>query len=150
MADVGIKVNIVKTPWLSVVEEMSNIDTSPNIVTVFVSPHYAEAGSLLESRYHSNSAATWEQNEWLQDKNLDRMIDDAISTIDREKRFAKYREIQQKLDAICPSLYLFEQAQRQAYQSSYVKWYAAEGKSVPIMGYDFAARFIEVFPERMK
>ena len=150
MSEVGIKVNIVKTPWLSVVEEMSNIDTSPNIVTVFVSPHYAEAGSLIESRYHSNSAATWEQNEWLQDKQLDRMIDDSISTIDRDERFAKYREIQQKLDRTCPSLYLFEQAQRQAYQSSYVKWYAAEGKSVPIMGYDFAARFIEVFPERMK
>jgi len=124
MADVGIKANIVKVPWLSVVEEMSNIDTSPNIVTVFVSPHYAEAGSLL--------------------------LEDAIATIDREERFAKYRAIQQRIDEICPSLYLFEQAQRQAYQDSYIDWYAAEGKSVPVMGYDFAARFIEVYPERMK
>ncbi len=150
MADIGIKVNIVKVPWLSVVEEMSNIDTSPNIVTIFVSPHYAEAGSIIESRYHSNSAATWEQNEWLQDPEIDGMIEKAIATIDRDERFKIYRAIQQKIDEICPSLYLFEQAQKQAYQASYIDWPAAKGKSVPIMGYDFAARFIQVYPERKK
>jgi len=150
MADIGIKVNIVKVPWLSVVEEMSNIDSSPNIVTIFVSPHYAEAGSLLESRYHSNSAATWEQNEWLLDKDIDAMIEKAISTIDREERFKVYRDIQKKIDKIAPSLYLFEQAQKQAYQASYIDWPAARGESIPIMGYDFAARFIQVYPEKKK
>ena len=148
MADIGIKVNIVKVPWLSVVEEMSNIDTSPNIVTIFTSPAYAEAGSLLEARYHSNSAATWEQNEWLQDPEIDGMIDRAISTIDRDERFSLYRDIQQKLDEIAPSLYLFEQAQKHAYQATYIDWPEARGESVPVMGYQFAARFIEVFPEK--
>jgi peptide/nickel transport system substrate-binding protein len=148
MNDLGIKVNIVKVPWMSVVEEMSNMDSSPNIVTIFVSPHYAEAGSILMSRYHSNSAATWEQNEWLLDPTIDAMLEDSIATIDREERFKKYREIQEKLDQITPSLYLFEQAQKHAYQS-YIDWPAASGESIPVMGYDFAARFIGVHP-RMK
>jgi peptide/nickel transport system substrate-binding protein len=147
MNEIGIKVNIVKVPWMSVVEEMSNIDTSPNIVSIFVSPHYAEAGSLLESRYHSNSAASWEQNEWLQDPAIDGMIESAMSTIDRDRRFQIYRDIQQKLDEITPSLYLFEQAQKHAYQS-YIDWPAARGESIPVMGYDFAARFIQVYPEK--
>jgi peptide/nickel transport system substrate-binding protein len=146
MADIGIKVNIVKVPWMSVVEEMSNIDTSPNIVTIFVSPHYAEAGSILMSRYHSNSAPTWEQNEWLLDPQIDAMLEGSIATIDREERLKKYGEIQESLDKITPSLYLFEQAQKHAYQS-YIDWPAAEGKSIPVMGYDFAARFIQVHPE---
>lgn len=150
MADIGIKVNVVKVPWLSVVEEMSNIDQSPNIVTVFVSPHYAEAGSIIESRYHSNSAATWEQNEWLLDPEIDRAIEKAIATIDRDERFKIYREIQQKIDEICPSLYLFEQAQKQAYQATYIDWPAAKGESIPVMGYNFAARFIQVYPDRKK
>ena len=148
MEDVGIKVNIVKVPWLSVVEEMSNIDKSPNIVTVFVAPHYAEAGSLLESRYHSNSAATWEQNEWLLDPEIDGMIEKAISTIDREERYKLYRDIQQMIDKICPSLYMFEQAQKQAYQASYIDWPSVKGVKIPVMGYDFDARFIQVFPEK--
>jgi peptide/nickel transport system substrate-binding protein len=146
MADIGIKVNLVKVPWMSVVEEMSNIDSSPNIVTIFVSPHYAEAGSILMSRYHSNSAPTWEQNEWLLDPKIDAMLEGAIATIDREERLKKYREIQESLDKITPSLYLFEQAQKHAYQS-YIDWPAAKGKSIPVMGYDFAARFIGVHPE---
>ena len=74
------------------------------------------------------------------------MIEKAIATIDRDERFKIYREIQQKIDEICPSLYLFEQAQKQAYQASYIDWPAAKGKSVPIMGYDFAARFIQIYP----
>jgi peptide/nickel transport system substrate-binding protein len=148
MTDIGIRINIVKVPWLSVVEEMTNIDTSPNIVTVFVAPHYAEAGSLLESRYHSNSAATWEQNEWLQDPQIDAMIESAIATIDKDERFELYRGIQQRIDEITPSLHMFEQAQKHAYQASYVDWPATKGEKIPVMGYDFDARFIQVFPEK--
>jgi peptide/nickel transport system substrate-binding protein len=148
MAEVGIQVKVVKTPWLSMVEETATAETSPNIETIFVSPHYAEAGSLLESRYHSKSAPTWEQNEWLLDKELDAMIDGAIATIDREERFAKYREIQAKLVAICPSLCLFEQAEKHAYQSTYIDWPAAKGEVIPVMGYAFDARFIQVYPEK--
>ena len=121
------------------------MDSSPNIVTIFVSPHYAEAGSILMSRYHSNSAPTWEQNEWLLDPKIDAMLEDSIATIDREQRFKKYRDIQEALDQITPSLYLFEQAQKHAYQS-YIDWPAAKGNSIPVMGYDFAARFIGVHP----
>jgi len=149
MADIGIKANVVKVPWLSVVEEMSNIDTSPNIVTVFVAPHYAEAGSLLESRYHSKSANTWEQNEWLQSSEIDGMIDTAIATIDMEKRMDIYKQIQARLDAICPSINLFEQAQKHAYQAAYIDWPAWKKENkIPVMGYDFDARFIQVYPEK--
>jgi peptide/nickel transport system substrate-binding protein len=148
MAEIGIQVKVVKTPWLSMVEETATPEASPNIETIFVSPHYAEAGSLLASRYHSKSAPTWEQNEWLLDKELDAMIDGAIATIDREERFAKYRAIQKKIVDLCPSLFLFEQAEKHAYQTTYIDWPAAKGKVSPVMGYAFDARFIQIFPEK--
>lgn len=147
MAKIGIKVNIVRIPWLSMVEKTADQELSPNIATIYVSPHYAEAGSLLESRYHSKSAPTWEQNEWLLDPEVDAMIDKALSTINREERFRIYGEIQEKIVDIAPSLYLFEQAQKHAYQS-YIDWPAVAKKSTPVMGYDFAARFIQVYPEK--
>ena len=148
MADIGIKVKIVKTPWLSMVEETADMEASPNIETIFVAPHYAEAGSLLASRYHSKSAPTWEQNEWLLDKELDGMIDGAIATIDREERYEKYHKIQQRIVDLCPSLFLFEQAQKHAYQAAYVDWPSARGEIIPVMGYAFDARFIQVCPEK--
>jgi len=148
LADIGIDAKIVKVPWMSIVEEMANIETSPNVVGVFVGPHYPEAGALLESRYKSASVATWEQNEWLQDEKFDAMIEDAIATVDREERFAKYGKIQHYIVDLCPSLFLFDQIQKNGYQATYIDWWAARGEAIPIMGYNFAARFIKVYPEK--
>ncbi len=144
MADIGINVKVVKVPWMSVVEEMGKEDSSPNIVSVFDSSHYPEAGSLLESRYTSSSAPTWEQNEWLLDKTLDANIEDAINTVDRTERFAKYAQIQHYIVDLCPTIFLFEQVEKHAYQASYVDWPAANGEVNPVMGYNLAARFIKV------
>ena len=148
LADIGIDAKIVKVPWMSIVEEMANIETSPNVVGVFVGPHYPEAGALLESRYKSESVATWEQNEWLQDEKFDAMIEDAIATVDREERFAKYGKIQHYIVDLCPSLFLFDQIQKNGYQATYIDWWSARGEAIPIMGYNFAARFIKVYPEK--
>jgi peptide/nickel transport system substrate-binding protein len=147
-SDIGIKAEVVKVPWLSVVEEMGNQDQSPNIVTVFVAPHYPESGSMLSSRYHSSSAPTWEQNEWLLDSGIDNMIDDAIATIDMDERYGKYEAIQKKINALQPSMHLFEQAQKHPYQAAYIDWPATTGEKIPVMGYDFAANLISVYPER--
>jgi len=148
MDDIGINVEVVKTPWMSMIEECATEETSPNIVTIFDSAHYPEAASLLESRYLSKSAATWEQNEWLLDPELDAMIGDSIKTIDREERFAKYGKIQHYITNLCPTLFLFDQVEKHAYQATYVDWPAARGEVIPVMGYNFAGRFIKVYPDK--
>lgn len=148
MADIGINVQVVKVPWMSMVEECGSIESSPHIVTIFDAPSYAEAGAILEARYKSDSAATWEQNEWLLDSNLDKMIDDAINTIDREERFKKYSDIQHFIVDLCPTLFLFDFMQNRPYQAAYVDWPAAKGKVVPLLGYNLAGRFIKVYPEK--
>jgi len=143
--DLGLRVNIVETPWLTMIEEMAKPETSPHIETIFVALHYPEAGSLLESRYHSKSAPTWEQNEWLLNATLDAMIEDALSTIDQEERFEKYAEIQRVIMDMCPSLFLFDHMIEMAYQT-YVDWPAARGEVIPIMGYNIDPRTIQVYP----
>jgi len=153
-AKIGIKVNVVKVPWLSCIDNMAQMETTPNGVVVFVSAHYAEAGSMLESRYHSRSCGTWEQGEWLQDPEIDQMIEDAIATIDQEERFAKYRAIQEKIVEQCPTIFVLDQAQRQAIQSAYVVWPSWEevktGRpSHPVMGYDFYFREFKVYPDKV-
>ncbi|GAJ08194.1 unnamed protein product, partial [marine sediment metagenome] len=116
-------------------------------------PHYAEAGSMLESRYHSRSCGTWEQGEWLQDPEIDAMIEDAIASIDQKERFQKYYVVQEKIVELSPTLWLLEQAVKQAYRSDYVIFPAEEdvkkGKLCnPVMGYNFYYRDFKVFPKR--
>ena len=62
MAEIGMTVNVVKTPWLSVVENMAAQETSPHIATIYVSADLPEAGLMLKERYHSSTAGTWQQN----------------------------------------------------------------------------------------
>ncbi len=143
LQEIGLKVNVVKVPWLRVVEEMANITTSPHMVSVFVAAHYPEAGSLLESRYTSQSADTWEQNEWLLNETLDHMIEDALSTIDRTERFQKYAQIERAIMELCPSIFLFDHMVKVVHQD-YVKLPADEGHYTGVMGYDFDGRVIEV------
>ncbi|MCR4430233.1 MAG: ABC transporter substrate-binding protein [Tepidanaerobacteraceae bacterium] len=153
---VGIKINIVKAPWISVVDMLSKIESTPNGTIIFVSPHYNEAGSMLESRYHSKSTGTWEQAEWLQNKEIDAMIEDALSTIDKKQRFEKYKKIQNVIvNDITPTIWVLDQAERRAYQSDYVYWPGAElakqGKPITtIMGYNFYFHDFKIYPEKMK
>jgi peptide/nickel transport system substrate-binding protein len=155
-AKIGIKIDIVKAPWISLVDMVSNVETTPNGTIIFVSPHYNEAGSIIESRYHSKSTGTWEQAEWLQDKSIDAAIDDALATMDRTARFAKYKAIQSKIaNDIVPTIWVLDQAERRAYQSDYMYWPGAElakaGKPVtPVMGYNFYFHDFKIFPDRKK
>jgi peptide/nickel transport system substrate-binding protein len=113
-----------------------------------------EAGSMLATRYHSNSTGTWEQAEWLMDDEIDSMIMQAIGTVDREERFEKYYEIQEKLVDLAPTAWLVDLMQRHVYQSDYVYWPVAEegakGNVLTLpMGYAFDFREFKVFPDQV-
>lgn len=140
--ELGIKVEVVKVPWLTVIDNMARLQSAPNIVSIFVYSSYAEAGSMLQQRYHSKSVGTWEQNEWLQDSAIDAAIDDAVATLDKNERFEKYIKVQQKLVSLYPSVFCFDQAERRAYYAEYVDWYAAKGEWVPVLGYNFDCRYM--------
>jgi peptide/nickel transport system substrate-binding protein len=134
MADIGINVNIVSTPWMSMVEEGGTEETSPHIQTTYVSADFPDAGSILKVRYHSDAAPTWSQNEWLLDPTLDQMIDDALATVDEQERYEKYAELQDYIVDLCPSIFLYDQVEKHAVQS-YVDWPPARGEIIPVMGY---------------
>lgn len=143
MADAGIKVDVVKIPWLSLVENTSKLSSSPNIATIYVSSDLPEAGLMLKQRYHSSTAGTWQQNEWLQDPKLDAEIEDSLGTLDTAQRFAKYSRIQQELVARAPSVWIYDQIEKHAYRSS-VDWPAARGEASLVQGYAFFAAGIGV------
>jgi len=148
MADIGINVEMTKSVWLSMVENSSRPETSPHILIVNDTPQYPEAGALLESRYKSETAPTWEQNEWLLDPVYDEMVEEALRTVDDQERFAKYAVLQEYIMDLCPSIYLVEMLTRHAYQSEYLEAPVFNGLGIPFMGYDLDSRFINVFPEK--
>jgi peptide/nickel transport system substrate-binding protein len=54
--------------------------------------------------------------------------------VDEQARYEKYAELQEYVVDLCPSLFLYDQVQKQAVQS-YVDWPPARGEIIPVMGY---------------
>lgn len=144
MAEIGIKVEIRSTPWLTVTELVTRPETTPHVLPIYLNADLPEAGSMLFQRYHSSTTGTFYQGEWLRDPRFDARIEEALRTLDRDARFAIYHELQQYIMELSPTIYVFDQLQKHAYQT-YVDWPAARGGVIyPVMGYNQYFPFIGV------
>lgn len=151
--EAGLTVNITKAPWISIIDKVSTVETTPNMVAINTGVNFWEAGAALESRYSSKTIGTWEQAEWLQDSTIDAAIKDALLTPDDTERYAKYGEIIDKIGEICPSAWLVDLNDKVAYQSEYVYWPAAEAFSKGtiennLMGYAYYFHDFKVYADK--
>jgi len=152
-AEVGITVNISKAPWVTIVDRMATAETTPHMFSANSAPAYNDAGTYLEARYSSKNNGSWEQGEWLQDANLDTMIQDAIATVDADQRYEKYAVIQNYIcDDISATGFLHDLTERLAYQSSYVSWPSMENAEGGILrslyGFNIIFADMEIYPEK--
>jgi peptide/nickel transport system substrate-binding protein len=151
-SEIGVNVEVSKKPFGKMEDDAQTKETNPNGAIVYVAAHYAEAGSMLESRYHSKSSGTWENEEWLMMPSLDKEIDDALATADQTQRFAQYAKIQAEIADMAPTIWVGDQAMERAFQN-YIVWPPAEnvkaGKPVvPVMGYDIYAHDMKIFLDK--
>lgn len=146
MAEIGVKVNVVKVPWALMTERASKIDSTPHVSSVYVAISFPDADSLLYSMYHSKAAGTWMSTEWLQDKQVDQLLDDARSETDPAKRKALYAQLQKRVVSLQPAIFAYGNVAAFVKQP-YVKVPTLEGgsKSVAgIMAGNWIFRLIEV------
>ena len=149
MQQIGVTVNIVGTPWLTVVADLANKTSSPNVVSIEDAASYYEAGSLLQSRYTTPAEGTWEQNEWLQNSTLDSIILGAVGTLNQTQRFQGYYTAQEQIYKTYPTIYAFDVTEVRAYYPSVVSWYPANGQPTPLLGYDFYWRSVSFYPQAL-
>lgn len=127
MSKLGVTVEVAGKPFATMMSEAAEVKTTPNASFVVFAPTYLEGGGYLYSRYHSNSAGTWEQMEWLQNKNIDKEITNAMRTADDKSRNELYKKISKEIVELCPTLWVADLASPYAYRSDYVtKFPAAE------------------------
>lgn len=152
--EVGINIEVVKAPWNTYQERVSTAASAPSIACCNSGPSFDEAGATLESQFHSKTAGSYENSSWICTADLDAKIEDAMSTVDNNERFAKYAELQHYVtDELCPTAWLADLVERVAYQADYVEFPAAEatknGETVAyLMGYPFFMPQISVYTDR--
>lgn len=143
-SELGLNVKVTKVPWATHVDNCGSVDTTPNSSTCFVSSEYPEAGAMLYQRFHSDTAGTWQQTEWLQDENVDNMIKKALTTLNDDERAAAYAEIQKKAAEECWGIAVAEQAEKHAYYDNIempaiTREEAGESVALPL-GYNYLFR----------
>lgn len=151
MEDIGISVKVVKTPWLTIIEEAASEEASPSMTLYYGNGiTYNEAGSVFVDRFHSSSAKLCGTANWLLNSTIDAMIEDAIATTDLEERLKKYEKIEEILVDLCAEIPIADIPLRCVYQAYYVDWPATRGEVIPIwaMMYNFQHRLIQVDPEK--
>ncbi|MDF1524364.1 MAG: ABC transporter substrate-binding protein [Trueperaceae bacterium] len=97
MEPLGFDVTLQPEPWNRLTELATNVETTPNVSQVFFGPTYASPDSMFYTQYHSNAAGTWASMEWLQDPEIDALIDAARATADAAEQNAIYKELQARL-----------------------------------------------------
>lgn len=140
MAAIGLTVNVVGVPWLTVVADLANVSSSPNIVSIENAASYFEAGSILQEMFTKAAMGTWEQNFWLNNTSIDSAIASAVTIQNQTDRYQAYNNIQQMIYDKYIGIYPFDVTEIRAYYPSIVDWYAANGHTIGLLGYDWVLR----------
>lgn len=140
----GINVTITSTPFGTMLQNASSVDTTPSMSMWSPSDSYSEAGAVLNLRYHSSSAGTSNQFEWLQNDSIDQAIEEALGELDKEKRLGIYKQIQHDIVDLCPSIWCLEWPEQRAYRADLFTWPEAEAEvNAPILGRSLYFRTIK-------
>ncbi len=145
---VGLKIRVVKLPWLKVVEAMTKPDTPNHIEPMWITADYPEAISMIYLRWHSSSHGTVNQNEWFELPELDAKIEEVLSILDEKERLSKTADLQRYIFSLYPSIFAGDYTGFKAYQSHYIEWPSAEKGFVGVFGWDVEYWKMNVYPEK--
>lgn len=93
----GFVVTQQPDPWNRITEIATDAATTPNLNQIFFGPTYPSPDSIFYTQYHSAAAGTWASMEWLQDPEVDAMIDAARATGDPAEQAEIYQVLQRNL-----------------------------------------------------
>lgn len=144
MAEVGIKVKVVKVPWALMTEKATKQEVTPNIVPIFFAGTYPDPDSFLYSTYHSSASGSWTSMEWLQNGSVDALLDRARTTANAEQRLALYKQAQKMIIDQVPDIFAYEQFAVFAYQEYVTPAFVDPARAIPVQGAHWNFRLWQV------
>ncbi|MEM5871245.1 MAG: ABC transporter substrate-binding protein [Candidatus Aenigmatarchaeota archaeon] len=95
LALLNITVNIIPMSWTDAVLLFSDPHTSPDLFPLYSSSAYFDPDNYLWSGYHSSQAGEWTNPGHYSNIEVDRLLEEARTTIDKEKRKEIYNRVQE-------------------------------------------------------
>jgi peptide/nickel transport system substrate-binding protein len=132
LEQLGFKVTQQADPWNRITEIAGKVDTTPAVNQIFFGPTYPSPDSMFFTQYHSKAAGTWASMEWLQNPEIDKLIDQARETGDKAKQVEIYKDLQRKIVEIQPDVFLLTQKVQHAMDKCLTGFDA-----VPMQSFDY-------------
>jgi peptide/nickel transport system substrate-binding protein len=132
LEQLGFVVTQAADPWNRITEIAGKVETTPAVNQIFFGPTYPSPDSMFFTQYHSKAAGTWASMEWVNDPEVDAMIDAARATGDTAEQAKIYKELQAKLDDMKPDVYLLTQTVQHAMDNCLTGFNA-----VPMQSFDY-------------
>ncbi len=114
---IGFNTILRPEPWNRMTELAGDVDSTPAINQVFYGATYPSPDTYFFTQYHSRAAGTWASMEWVQDPEVDAMIDAARATPDVDEQNAIYQDLQRKLVNDQVGVFLLTQRSQQAFHN---------------------------------
>ncbi len=114
LEQIGIELDIKPEPWNRITELAAKVETTPATTQVFYGPTYPSPDSVFYVQYHSKAKGTWASMEWLQDPEVDALIDKSRETLDPAAQNDLYKQIQRKVTDAQADVFLTVESQRYA------------------------------------
>lgn len=112
---IGFNTILKPEPWNRMTELAADVDTTPAINQVFYGATYPSPDTYFFTQYHSRAAGTWSSMEWVQNEEIDAMIDAARATPDVAEQNTIYQNLQRRLVEDQVGVYLLTQRSQQAF-----------------------------------
>lgn len=104
----GFTVNVTRTPWALVTQQVTQPKTAPHAVEIAVAAVTPDPDSLIYNMYSSSVPPTWMSAEHLSDPDVDKLLNAGRTETDDAKRAQIYGQLNDRLRALAPDIFAYE------------------------------------------
>lgn len=105
LAKIGIKLKMVPLTWPNMVARGSKVETSPALMAIFTTPKFNDPDAVAY-QYHKESWGRYYGSSYYNNSEVWKLIDEARSISDWEKRAPLYAKIQNMIMDDAPEIFL--------------------------------------------
>lgn len=122
---VGINLKLTSGPFSTLIGRVGQMDSTPHISMISNAPNYNDPSDIFISYFTKASQGTVINMAWTNDDKYEKMVADAVSIVDKDKRYAAYAEIEEYLNDQAYAIYFGELTEQVAYRETKIDWQAA-------------------------
>jgi ABC-type transport system substrate-binding protein len=105
VTELNITVNIIPMSWADAVSLFKDPKKSPNLFPLYSSSAYPDPNNYLWSAYHSSTAGEWTNPGHYKNNEVDKILEEALGTLDEEKRKELYAQAQRIIVEDAPNIF---------------------------------------------